>query len=230
MKRIANRRLRSAVGGHDERQAMKTIVCYGDSNTWGYDPVTQDRLPITQRWTGVLAQELGAEYRIIEEGLNGRTTVWDDPIEGHKNGKEYLIPCLESHKPIDLITLLLGTNDLKKRFSVSADDVAASISVLIDLVQKSDTGLDGACPEVLLMAPPPFARLGEFAEMFEGGAEKSRKFSAYYRRVAKQYECHFLDTLQVIVSSELDGIHFEAAEHRKLGLAVAARVREIFKL
>lgn len=99
---------------------MKTIVCYGDSNTWGYDPVTMDRLPITQRWTGVLAQELGAGYRVIEEGLNGRTTVWDDPIEGYKNGKEYLIPCLETHRPIDLITILLGTNDLKMRFSVSA--------------------------------------------------------------------------------------------------------------
>ena len=208
---------------------MKTILCYGDSNTWGYDPVTQDRFPLERRWPGVLAQELGAGYRVIEEGLGGRTTVWDDPIEGYKNGREYLIPCLETHKPIDLITILLGTNDLKKRFSVSAYDVAASAGVLIDVVQKSAAGIGGRAPEILLMAPPPFSRLSEFAEMFEGGVEKSRKFSEHYKRIAEQFKCHFMDTGQVIVSSDLDGIHFEADQHRKLGQAVAARVREILK-
>jgi lysophospholipase L1-like esterase len=208
---------------------MKTILCYGDSNTWGYDPVTQDRFPVEERWPGVLAQELGVGYRVVEEGLGGRTTVWDDPIEGYKNGREYLIPCLETHKPIDLITILLGTNDLKKRFSVSAYDVAASAGVLIDVVQKSATGIGGRAPEILLMAPPPFSRLSDFAEMFEGGAEKSRKFSEHYKRIAEQFKCHFMDTGQVIVSSDLDGIHFEADQHRKLGQAVAALVREILK-
>ena len=208
---------------------MKTILCYGDSNTWGYDPVTQDRFPVEERWPGVLAHELGAGYRVVEEGLGGRTTVWDDPIEGYKNGREYLIPCLESHKPIDLITILLGTNDLKKRFSVSAYDVAASAGVLIDIVQKSAAGIGGCAPEILLMAPPPFSRLSEFAEMFEGGVEKSRKFSEHYKRIAEQFKCHFMDTGQVIVSSDLDGIHFEVGQHRKLGQAVAARVREILK-
>jgi lysophospholipase L1-like esterase len=208
---------------------MKTILCYGDSNTWGYDPVTQDRFPIERRWPGVLAQELGVEYRVVEEGLNGRTTVWDDPIEGYKNGREYLIPCLETHRPIDLITILLGTNDLKKRFSVSAYDVAASVGVLIDVVQKSAAGIGGRAPETLLMAPPPFASLSEFAEMFEGGAEKSRKFSEHYKRIAEQFKCHFMDTGQVIVSSDLDGIHFEADQHRKLGQAVAVRVRKILR-
>ena len=150
---------------------MKTIVCYGDSNTWGYDPVSQDRLSITQRWTGVLAQELGAGYRVIEEGLGGRTTVWDDPIEGYKNGKGYLIPCLETHKPIDLIIIMLGTNDLKKRFSVSAYDIANGAGVLVDVVQKSASGPRGAVPQILLMAPPPTTQLTEFAEMFEGAGE-----------------------------------------------------------
>ena len=208
---------------------MKTILCYGDSNTWGYDPAIQDRFPLERRWPGVLAQELGAGYRVVEEGLGGRTTVWDDPIEGYKNGREYLIPCLETHKPIDLITILLGTNDLKKRFSVSAYDVAASVGVLIDVVQKSAAGIGGRAPEILLMAPPPFSRLSEFAEMFEGGVEKSMKFSEHYKRIAEQFKCHFMDTGQVIVSSDLDGIHFEADQHRKLGQAVASRVREILK-
>lgn len=81
---------------------MKSILCFGDSNTWGYNPRTKERYPRNERWTGMLRQELGDGYEIIEEGLNGRITVWEDPIEEHKNGKEYLIPCLESHQPIDL--------------------------------------------------------------------------------------------------------------------------------
>jgi lysophospholipase L1-like esterase len=208
---------------------MKTIVCYGDSNTWGFDPVTQDRFPITERWTGVLAQELGAGFRVIEEGLNGRTTIWDDPIEEWRNGKAYLLPCLWSHKPIDLITILLGTNDLKERFSVSAYDIAAGAGVLVDIAQKSGAGPNGGAPQVLLMAPPVVAQLTHYAEMFEDAQAKSKKFAEHYARVAQQYRCHFLDTAQIILSSDLDGIHWEADQHRKLGLAVAARVREILQ-
>jgi lysophospholipase L1-like esterase len=164
---------------------------------------------------------------MIEEGLNGRTTVWDDPIEGYKNGKEQLIPCLTSHKPIDLVIIMLGTNDLKRRFSVGAYDIAEGAGALVEIVQKSDCGPQKRAPKVLLMAPPPVARLTEYAEMFEGAEVKSRRFSEHYQRVAQEYGCEFLDTAQVIVSSDLDGIHFEISEHQKLGQAVAARVREI---
>jgi lysophospholipase L1-like esterase len=132
---------------------MKTILCYGDSNTWGFNPVTQDRYPMTERWTGVLAQALGAGYHVIEEGLNGRTTLWDDPIEEWRNGKTYLLPCLWSHKPIDLVTLMLGTNDLKERFSVSAYDIAASAGVIVDLTLRSGAGPNGSAPS----ASPPLA-------------------------------------------------------------------------
>jgi lysophospholipase L1-like esterase len=208
---------------------LKTILCYGDSNTWGYNPRTQDRFTTAERWTGVLTQELGAAFRIVEEGLNGRTTVWDDPIEGYKNGKEYLIPCLESHRPIDLVVIMLGTNDLKTRFSVSAYDIAQSVAVLVDLVQRSTAGPAGGAPRVLLVAPPVVGKLTGFAEMFEDAQAKSAKFSEYYRNVADLYRCEFLDAAQVIVSSELDGIHFEADQHQKLGKAVAVRVKEIFK-
>ncbi len=209
---------------------MKTILCYGDSNTWGYDPARQDRFPIDLRWTGVLARELGAEYRVLEEGLNGRTTVWDDPIEGYKNGREYLIPCLESHRPLDLVILMLGTNDLKQRFSVSAYDIAASAGVLIDVIQKSGAGQNFGPPPIFLLAPPVMGQLSAYAEMFGPEARgKSAKFGEYYRRVAEQYHCHFLDTAQVIVSSDLDGIHFEASQHHKLGLAVANCVKQIFE-
>jgi lysophospholipase L1-like esterase len=209
---------------------MKTILCYGDSNTWGYNPSTKERYGRDERWAGVLRNELGAEYLVIEEGLNGRTTVWDDPIEGYKNGKEYLIPCLETHKPIDLVIIMLGTNDLKKRFSLTAYDIANGAGVLIEIVQKSAAGPGDKAPEVLLLAPPPVAELTEFADMFEDSEEKSKKFSQQYRRVAQELGCELLDTAEVIVSSPVDGIHFEVEEHRKLGKAVAARVREIFGL
>jgi lysophospholipase L1-like esterase len=208
---------------------MRTILCYGDSNTWGYAPATAERYSRDTRWTGVLRQELGDGYFIIEEGLNGRTTVWDDPIEGYKNGKEYLIPCLQSHKPIDLVIIMLGTNDLKMRFSVPAYDIANGAGVLVDTVQKSDAGPDEGSPKVLLVAPPPVAKLTEFAEMFEGADAKSRRFSEHYRRVAEEYECEFLDALEVIVSSDIDGIHFEIGEHQKLGKVVAGIVRRILK-
>ena len=97
------------------------ILCFGDSNTWGYVPLTVDRYPESVRWTGVMAQALGAGFRIIEEGQNGRTTVWDDPLEGdNKNGLRYLPACLESHHPLDLVIIMLGTNDLKARWNLCA--------------------------------------------------------------------------------------------------------------
>ncbi len=206
---------------------MKVILCFGDSNTWGHDPMTGERFDRDTRWPGVLRNELGGDYWVIEEGCNGRTTVWDDPIEGFKNGKDYLPPCLVSHKPIDLVTIMLGTNDMKKRFSLSAFDIAEGAGVLVDLVHKSDCGPGGRAPQVLLMAPPPIAQLTDYAEMFEGAEAKSVKLSAHYRRVAEERGCHLLDAGQVIVSSPLDGIHFEAGEHAKLGQAVAVRIREL---
>ena len=207
---------------------MKVVLCYGDSNTWGFDPVTQDRFSPAQRWTGVLARELGPEYHVIEEGLSGRTTVWDDPVEGlHKNGSNYLLPCLESHMPLDLVVLMLGTNDLKKRFSVSALDIAASVGVLVGIIQGSVAGIAGSPPRVLLVAPPPVGRLSGYAEMFDDAEGKSRKFSEYYRLAAVEYGCDFMDAGKFILSSDIDGIHFEAGQHHKLGQAVAHAVREI---
>ena len=206
---------------------MKTIVCFGDSNTWGYHPATKGRYGRDERWAGVLRNTLGADYLVIEEGLNGRTTVWDDPIEGYKNGKEYLIPCLETHKPLDLVIIMLGTNDLKKRFSLSAFDIAKGASVLVSIAQRSETGLNGHAPKVLLLAPPPVAKLSDFVEMFEGSEMKSRKLGQYYRQAAEELGCAFLDTSEVVVSSNVDGIHFDVDEHRKLGEKVAEIVRTL---
>ncbi len=209
---------------------MREILCFGDSNTWGYSPHTFDRYPREVRWTGVLLRELGPDYHVIEEGLNGRTTVWDDPIEGvgsSKNGRAYLIPCLESHKPLDLVIIKLGTNDLKHRFSVTATDVANSAGALVDIVKASLAGRGTGSPAVLLIAPPPLGRMTDFAEMFQGGAEKSREFSAQFRRVAQEKGCAFLDAGQVLACSEADGLHYDSEGHKALGVAVAGKVREL---
>ncbi len=209
---------------------MKTVLCYGDSNTWGFDPGTGERFAPDVRWPGVLARGLGDGFRVVEEGLSGRTTVRDDPIEGaHKNGRTYLRACLESHKPIDLVALMLGTNDLKQRFGASASDIAQGAASLAEEVMRGGCGPGGGAPAVLLISPPPLGRLTELAEMFEGSAEKSVRFAGHYRRFADQYGCWFLDASEIIVSSDLDGIHFEEKEHNKLGEAVAARVAEILR-
>jgi len=209
---------------------MIEVLCYGDSNTWGGDPLTKERYKRDERWTGVLQKTLGSGYHIIEEGLNGRTTVWDDPIEGCKNGKTYLIPCLETHKPLDLVIIMLGTNDLKKRFSLSAYDIARGAGALVDVVNKSNCGRMEKPPKVLLLAPPPLGELTEFAEMFEGGTEKSKRFSQHYKNVALEHGCEFFDTSTVIRSGDVDGVHFEKEDHKALGKAVAEIVKRILDL
>jgi lysophospholipase L1-like esterase len=210
---------------------MKTVLCFGDSNTWGYDPATESRFDIHTRWAGVLRDTLGADWWVIEEGLNGRTTVHDDPVEQDgRSGLAYLTPCLHTHKPLDLVIIMLGTNDLKPRFHVPPIDIALSMGRLVQRVQQSQTGRDNASPDVLVICPPPTAPLEgtRFVEMFAGAYEKSRLLAPHYRVVAEEMGCHFINAGDVIVSSPLDAIHFEAGEHRKLGEYVAAYVRTHF--
>ena len=206
---------------------MKSILCYGDSNTWGYDPQTRSRFPHDVRWTGVLASSLGTGYRVVEEGLNGRTTRWDDPIEAGRNGLTFLQPCLESHLPLDLVIVMLGTNDLKQRFGLSASDIAQSAASLAKAASRYAQTSAGDPAQILLVAPPAVTTLTEFDQMFAGAQERSRQFSHYYRLAATWNRLPFFDAGSVVVSSERDGIHFEAAEHRKLGEALAVEARRL---
>jgi lysophospholipase L1-like esterase len=212
---------------------MKTILCYGDSNTWGWiptSPVSPGRYSKEERWSGVLQQQIGDEYEIIEEGLNGRTTVWYDPVEEIMSGKDYLMPCLTSHMPLDLVILMLGTNDLKYRFSVPAFDIAEAAGLLVRMIQKSEVGPGGDAPQILMLAPPPLGKLTELDEMFTGGKQKSMQLGQHYQRVADMLGCYFLNTADVIASSDIDGVHLEADAHKKLGIRVAQAVREIYAL
>lgn len=206
---------------------MKTILCYGDSNTWGAVPGGHDeRYPRDIRWTGILQTLLQDEFYVVEEGLNGRTTVLDDPVEEGRNGKRYLLPCLRTHMPVDLVILMLGTNDLKKRFSFTPYDVARGVASLIQIIYASVTGPAGQPPRVIVACPAPFADLGEDPGEFEDGVEKSRRLAAYYAARAKEYDCAFLDAGQYIHSSRVDGIHLEADQHDILAEVMARVVRE----
>ncbi len=206
---------------------MKEILCFGDSNTWGWNPFSRERYSREVRWTGVLQESLGGGYHVIEEGQNGRTTVWEDPVEGHKNGLAYLVPCLESHAPLDLVLLMLGTNDLKMRFSLPACDIAQSAGRLIEAIQASAAGPAGSPPPALLIAPPPLGKQGELAEEFQDGVQKSRLFAGRYRSVAEERGCAFFDAGVVARTSDVDGVHLEPEAHRALGRALAAEVRRL---
>ena len=211
---------------------MKNILCYGDSNTWGCKPIVTmgviERYAVDERWTGVMRQQLGDDYLVIEEGLNARTTVHDDPIDGaHKNGKTYLLPCLETHVPLDLVIIMLGTNDLKSRFALSAFDIASGIKPLLEIITSIAPKNGGVVPQTLVIAPPPLARLSLLSNMVTGGAEKSKELAPHYQSIAGMFNSHFLDAGEVISSSDLDGIHFDPDQHVLLGSALADTVRQI---
>lgn len=208
---------------------MKTIVCFGDSNTWGHDPASGERFAHEVRWPGILRATLGPQFHVIEEGMNGRTTVWDDPVEDLMSGLAYLAPCLKSHHPLDLLVILLGTNDCKARWGLPASDIARSAGRLVDRALASGCGPHDGPPRVLLIAPPPIASVSgtQFESMFAGAEARSALLGALYAVEAAERNCAFLDAGQVVVSSPLDGIHLEASEHRKLGEAVAQRVRAL---
>lgn len=208
---------------------MKTVLVYGDSNTWGYDPARGARLGHDERWGGVIRQQLGADYWVIEEGLGGRTTVFEDPLEEGRNGRTYLSPCLLSHNPIDLVLILLGTNDLKKRFDLPVSDIARGAFALAKIVKRSEAGVDGKSPQVLVICPPPYAPLAgtNLEDMFAGGEEKSKQLAQHFQQEAQLTGTPWKNAGDVMVSSPVDGIHWEASEHRKLGEAAAVWVREL---
>jgi lysophospholipase L1-like esterase len=210
---------------------VKTILCYGDSNTWGCIPLTGAQPPRryrpAQRWPGVLRRELGDSFWVVEEGLNGRTTVWDDPLEPFRSGKALLLPCLLTHQPADLVIVMLGTNDLKARFGLGARDIAAGAGVLLDMVRASDCGPEGSPPQALLLCPPPVGRLGQFAEEFAGAAERSRDLARHYAAVAGARSGPWIDAGAHIRSSDTDGIHLDPPDHERLGVVVAQQVRQL---
>lgn len=208
---------------------MKTLLCFGDSNTYGTMPMRHRddarRLGPAERWAGVLRERLGAGWHVVEEGLPGRTIGRDDPVEGaDRNALRTLPASLQSHRPLDVVVFMLGTNDLKARFGASAAAIAEGAHALIDMVWEHT--LPGhERPRVLLVSPPPIGEHGVLADMFSGGAAKAAALATPLRAVAVARGVAFLDGGAHARMSAEEGIHLDPAAHRSLGEAVAAAVR-----
>ena len=212
-----------------------TILCYGDSNTFGTMPMTSlsdaGRYDHAHRWPSVMAAALGPRAEVIAEGLPGRTTLHDDPIEGaHRNGLSVLPAILESHRPLDLVIVMLGSNDLKHRFSVTAADIAASVGRLATTIRASGCGPGGAAPQVLLICPPPILEVGDLADMFSGGAARSLGLAQAFAQMTARLSLPMLDAGEHIHASPLDGIHFAPQSQITLGLAIAAKVQHLLTM
>lgn len=207
---------------------VNTVLCYGDSNTFGSATVPRPdgRYGPDERWPGVLRTTLGSGWSVIEEGLGGRTTVSDDPIEGaDRNGRTYLFPCLRSHRPIDVVVIMLGTNDLKRRFNKTAWEIAQGMGVLAGIIKTAAVGRNEGVPAILLVSPPPILKtLPNHADMFEGAYEVSRDLARRYRAVAQAQGVAFFDAGSVIRSSEADGFHLDPDAHATLGQAIAKEI------
>lgn len=210
---------------------MINVLCYGDSNTWGFIPVKCERYDEEVRWAGRIKKLLGENYNVIEEGCNGRTCVFDDPYEEWKNGLTYLKPCLNSHKPIDIVVLMLGSNDLKKHFNVNAEQIASGAEQLVKTILEFTKEKQEKPAKVLLISPP---EIGEDigTSMFNYDfpvetIETSRQFKKYYGEVAVRNGCEFMAAADYVVASKLDSLHLDPEEHEKLAVAVADKLKKI---
>lgn len=210
---------------------MRTVLCFGDSNTHGTRALRSvgdcRRFSKELRWPSVMGARLGAQWDVIAEGHPGRTSVFDDSIEGpHKNGQTALPALLETHRPIDLVIVMLGTNDCKARFGQSAHDIALGVQRLVGAICASDCGPEGRAPRVLLVAPVPVMETGVFAQIFTGAEAKSQTLAGHLKEVAARHHVQFADMGAVTQVDPVDGIHLSADAHAAIGLAMAKAVRD----
>jgi len=209
------------------RNEVRTILCFGDSNTWGSPPGGNGRHPWDVRWTGVVQNSLGTAFRVIEDGLGGRTTCFEDPFTPHRNGLSYLPVSLETHAPLDLLIVMLGTNDLKANFNLSALDISRGAASLLVVAKNFRPEIK----HVLLVSPPHVIGTDDFeiSQQFPDGIEKSKSLSAYYQQLAEGRGCHFFDAASVAQTSPIDGIHLDARNHKILGDGLAHKILAIFE-
>jgi lysophospholipase L1-like esterase len=211
----------------------KTVFIFGDSNSWGWDPSNDltaqpRRWDDDVRWGGALQRELGEGYRVLVDGLNGRTTVFDDPIEEYRCGKDQIIPSMDSAAPFDIMIIFLGTNDLKARFSVSPQDIASGAAILVRRALGQADDFTGGTPKIVLVCPPPLGPIetGIFKLMFSGAEGKSKQLTPYFKAAAKANGAIFFDAGTAVRTSVIDGLHPDADQHALLGRALASVVRE----
>jgi lysophospholipase L1-like esterase len=209
---------------------MKTILAFGDSLTWGYNASTGMRMSHEDRWPNVLSAGLNGKVRVIEEGMNGRTTVYDDnTVDEERNGAVGLPIALKSHQPLDLLIIMLGTNDLKHH---RAFDSSMGMERLVNLTRRHNYSGDYTVPEVILMSPPSLVptRNEWFNDLWGHKIEESKLFAKHYARVAEEMKMHFFDAGSVAKASDVDGGHLDVANTRAIGAALVPVVKKILSL
>lgn len=206
------------------------ILCYGDSNTWGQKPDKTGRYSANVRWTGKLQELLGNDYYIVEEGLGSRTTDLDYDRKPGRNGKVYLQPCLESHSPVELVIIMLGTNDLKLEYGRTAEDIAKAIEGLVQLTRQFAKDRRGNPPKVMVVSPILVdTKAPRFTEFYTGyydenAAKQSARLADEIKKVADQTGCYFADAANVSKAGE-DGLHFSEASHPALAELLAKEIK-----
>ena len=207
---------------------MQQILVYSDSLSWGIVPTTRKRLPFDARWPGVMEIALTEQHhrvRVIEDCLNGRRTVWEDPFKPGRNGLAGLAQRIEINSPLALVILMLGTNDFQTMHPHTAWHAAQGIATLVGTVRQAPIEPGMPIPPILVVAPPAILTpRGPIAAKFTGAAAKSAGLADAYRDIAAELGCHFFDAGSVTPASAVDGIHLDADQHARLGRALAAFV------
>lgn len=210
----------------------KRILCFGDSNTWGFIPKKGTRYQRDVRWTGQLSNQLGSEYEIIEEGLNGRTTIFEDPFMPYRRGLDHLPMLIASHSPLDLIVISLGANDLKTYFNTTAWHSAKGIEQLIKAVRFYDINVAvGTLTPILVVSPTPYnENITELIDSKSFGTkedfayEKSLRFADEYAKISKLNEVQFLNAGDYSKASVIDGLHLDETGHKNIGEALYKKI------
>ncbi len=210
----------------------KTILCYGDSNTHGTPALKElgstARFPKEARWPNVMAAQLGEGFDVISEGLPGRNSCFDDPVEGEgMNGLRLIQPVLRSHQPIDLVIVMLGTNDLKARFNATSQDIALGTERIVMAIKQSPYGQKMSAPNAMIAAPVPILETGCLAEMFSGGTAKSIALPDHLREVAVRQGVPLIELGNVAQVDPLDGVHLTADSQVAIGNAMVKKVQDV---
>ncbi len=208
--------------------SAKTILCYGDSNTWGAIPRSDERYPRSVRWPGALQKMLGEKYDVISEGLCGRTFIAMDATKQHKSGINQLHSIMESHEPVDLVIIMLGTNDVKTTYDLTVDEIAQDLEETIFFIKGKKLGLE-KIPQILIICPPPVIepKTKDLDERMVRGPEMFKQLPALYEEIALRHGCSFIDAGKHIASSLIDGYHLDKEAHLALAKVVGEKVREM---
>lgn len=208
------------------KNSAKTILCYGDSNTWGNVPRSDARYPRDIRWSGALQNILGEEYEVISEGLCGRTLVAADPAKPHRTGITHLQAILESADPIDGLIIMLGTNDVKGTYKLTPTEIAGHLLQTIEFV-RNVKDLE-KIPKILVVCPPSaiVPEKNDLDPRMVPGLEAFKVLPNLYKEVARRHECGFINAGDYISSSKIDGYHLDGDAHKKLAEVIGGWVKE----